>query len=188
MRARAARARSRKASSTSSTISSGASAANCARLSRATTARPAPALSAASTKSWPSRLSPWMAKKASPLAERAAVDGQAAARRRQRAGFFRAHGGGHGVDGPQRASCRPLSCKRRAPTASWSENGKMLVADDLAGLMALAGDQQHVAGLQRGDAGADRLARGRRSRSRRARRREWRRGSRPAARCADCRR
>src|SRR6185437_2090540 len=45
----------------------GASAANCRRLSRAITATPAPALSAASTKSWPSRLSPLMAKNASPL-------------------------------------------------------------------------------------------------------------------------
>src|SRR6185437_12776993 len=63
-----ARARSRKAPSTSGTINSGASVENFRRWLRPITAVPAPALSAAATKSWPSRLSPLMAKNASPLA------------------------------------------------------------------------------------------------------------------------
>ena len=67
-----------------------------------------------------------------------------------------------------------------AATASWSLNGKHLFADDLAGFMALAGDQQHVAAAQLGDRGADRLAAvadlDRAGRSLRG----WRRGSRPA--------
>ena len=62
---------------------------------------------------------------------------------------------------------------RRPSTAGAPSCGKLLerrgdrlviaerhhpVADDLAGFMALAGDQQHVAGAQRGDGRADRLA------------------------------
>ena len=85
--ARARPARDRSAPpSTSSTTSSGASFGIAARLSRATTASPAPAFSAASTKSCPSRFSPWMAKNASPGLMRARVDRQARHVARQIAG------------------------------------------------------------------------------------------------------
>jgi hypothetical protein len=68
VRARPARASARKPSSTSGTTSSGASAEKESRRAAATTASPTPAVSAAATKSWPSRLSPLMAKNASPAA------------------------------------------------------------------------------------------------------------------------
>ena len=95
---------------------------------------------------------------------------------------------------PSRRRSRAASLMRPAPrsaaaTASWSENGKHPVADDLAGFMALAGDEQHVARLQarrppsriasRAVADLD---------ARPARRPGSRRGSRPGPRCADCRR
>src|SRR5664280_240272 len=57
------------------------------------------------------------------LADASRIDGQAGHLGRQRAGFLRAHGGGHGVEGPQRAHAT-LPCKASA-TASWSENFKM---------------------------------------------------------------
>ena len=63
-----------------------------------------------------------------------------------------------------------------------------LVADDLAGLVALAGDQQRIARLQAPRSRRGSPARGRRSPSRPWPRRGSRRGSLPASRCADCRR
>jgi hypothetical protein len=50
------------------------------------------------------------------LGHAAAVDGQAGYLGRQRAGFLRAHGSGHGVEGPERAHAT-LPCKAAA-TAS----------------------------------------------------------------------
>ena len=188
-RARAARARSRKPSSTSATTSSGASSAKLARASprRPPRARRRPSAPPA-TKSWPSRLSPLMAKNASPGCKRAAVDRDAArrppaARPRARARIAAAiastvHSGrAHAHLPRKRRGDRLVIAERQHP-----------VADDLAGFVALAGDQQHVAGLQLGDRAADRLARGRRSRRRPAPPRGSRRGSRRDLRCADCRR
>ncbi len=71
----------------------------------------------------------------------------------------------------------PARSRRRLVVGEWQAP----VADDLAGLVALAGDAEHIArpsmAMRRGSP-----RRGRRSRSRPALRREWRRGWRPAVR------
>ena len=69
-----------------------------------------------------------------------------------------AQGGGFGFGGgPQRHAARPPSASAAFTASSRSEKGQHFAADILAGLMALARDHQHIAGLQRGDAGADGL-------------------------------
>ena len=157
---------------------------------RATTASPAPASSAAATKSWPSRSSPLIAKKASPLASvRLSMEIRHRLRRVARR-IFRAHRLRHFVYRPEGGhensnseanaiSLSPGEARVRGSRMRSYEHfrrpsmprhrlmvGKRQhpVADDLAGFMTLAGDQQHVTGFELGDAGADRLARGRRSR------------------------
>ena len=148
---------------------------------------PPPALSAAATKSWPSWTSPLMAKKASPgamvrlsiempvIACRQRADAGAARRRVDR------------LRRPQRGHARRLGRERRRDRLVIGERHD-LVADDLAGLVALAGDQQHVAALELGDRAADRLAAVADLAGARRRRSGWRRGSRRDPRCADCRR
>ena len=84
---------------------------------------------------------------------------------------------------------RPRQRGDDARATSASSNGSTLVADDLAGLVALAGDHQRRRPRREAAMAArDRLARGRRSRARRAPRPGSRRGSPPDPRCADCRR
>ena len=176
--ARARRGRDRaRPSSTSSTSKQRRIGGKARALARARRRRaPAPAFSAASTKSWPSRFSPWMAKKASPLPSVRLSMEMPRHVGRQRAGFVRAHRRAAMASMcVQSAAHATFPCKRRGDRLVVGEL-QHAVADDLAGLVALAGDQQHVAFFQRGDAGADRLARGRRSRWRPARRPEWRRG------------
>ena len=76
----------------------------------------------------------------------------------------------------------------RRPRALGVGKRQRAVADDLAGFMAFAGDDQRVArpSASRRPRGSPR--RGRRFRARPARRRESRRGSRRGSRSADCRR
>ena len=99
--------------------------------------------------------------------------GAAPASRRPRAGRH--------APSPSSAATATLAC-------STSSKGRTSCADDLPGLVALAGDQQRVARLQRVDRGQDRLGAvadlGRLGRAGRAPPRGWRRGPR----CAGCRR
>jgi hypothetical protein len=150
----------------------------------------APALSsAAATKSCPSK--------------RLAGDGEEGLARLQRARVDRSavHGGRHEAldERPDIASTRrspvhsgslmPSLPQRLRAAATWSENGSVTIADDLAAFMAFAGDHQRVPSLQQCDTGRDRL--GRRSPislSARRRGQDRRRGSRPGPRYAGCRR
>src|SRR5262249_38780888 len=152
-------------SSTSGTIRSDASAAKAARLSAATTASPAPAVSAAGTKSWPSRLSPLMAKKASPglrLRLSMGMPGTDAGGEAQRPALMACaiastvQSGSVVIRAPpaaqhcfrrrrvRAASRRPPELRDRGGDRLVVAEGQRLFADDLAGFMALAGDQQHV--------------------------------------------
>ena len=114
--------------------------------------------------------------------DRAGVDRKPRHARRQRACALRAHRRRHRLDRPQRrahaaspfrvpgrersgctasgtvelASCHLLPQRRRDRLVIAER--QRAVADDLAGFMALAGDQQHVAGRKRRDRAADRLA------------------------------
>ena len=94
---------------------------------------------------------------------------------------------------PRRSTADARSCdllpKRRRDRLVVAERQRP-VADDLAGFMALAGDQQHVARLQRRRPRCGSPRGGRRSRQfgARAPLRGSRRGSPPGSRCADCRR
>ena len=143
-----ARARSRKPSSTSGTTSSGASAGTLPRWSAATTASPAPALSAAATKSWPSRLSPLMAKNASPGAMvRVSIEMPGTDGGRRIARAWRASR----PPSPSTVQSGDRSChlpRKRGRDRLVVAERQHPFADDLAGFMALAGDQQHVAALQ----------------------------------------
>ena len=118
----------------------------------------------------------------------AAVDGDAGDRSRQRAAAAR-----RPWPAPSRRRSRAEHCSCRFPPQRGSDRlvvaeRQRLVADNLAGFVALAGDQQHVALAQLGDAAGNRLAAvadlDRAGRGFQDRARECR----PAARCADCRR
>ena len=63
----------------------------------------------------------------------------------------------HRLDGPERRAHATFSSSAAVDLLVIAER-QHLAADDLAGLVALAGDQQHVAGLKRRDGAADRLA------------------------------
>ena len=87
----------------------------------------------------------------------AAVDRKSRNRIRQSASTFGAHGLCHRLDGPQPLVHADFPSSAAA-TASWSLNGKRLIADNLAAFMALAGDQQDVAAAKIRDRSADRFA------------------------------
>ena len=99
-----------------------------------------------------------MAKNASPRRDGAAVDRNPGYGLRQRAMPFGTHRRRHL---PRRSTAGGRSCgkllERRGDRLMIAERHNS-VADDLAGFMALAGDQQDVAGTQLGDRRADRLA------------------------------
>ena len=164
-RARAARARSRRASSTSCTASSGASSANRAPLVARDHGEPGAGLQRAVDEVMAVAIVALDGEERFAFADRAAVDGQAGHVRRQRAGALGAHRRCHGVNGPQRAHAT-LPCKRRRDRFVIGKR-QHAVADDLPGLVALAGDQQHVAAFKVGDRRRGSPRRGRRFRRRR---------------------
>ena len=187
-RARAARARSRKPSSTSGTTSSGASAAKRSRWSAATTASPAPAASAACDEFVAVAVVALDGEERFAGRNRAGVDRDAGHGRRQRARARGAHRLRHRLDGPERPIAHATLPSSAARDRLVVAERQHLFADDLAGFMALAGDQQHVAAAQAPRSSARSPRGDRRSRSRPAPPRGSRRGSPPAPRCADCRR
>ena len=158
LRARAARARARSGLRARPAQPAAARPSAIARAcSAATTASPAPALSAAVDEIVAVAASPLMAKKASPGAIVRRVDRNAGDARRQRARLARAS---------RRPSPRPstagvrscdLLLQRRRDRLMIAER-QHAVADDLAGFVALARDQQHIAGPSAAIAAADRLA------------------------------
>ena len=118
--------------------------------------------------------------------QRAGVDGKPVHGKRC-AGL--AQRGGFGFGGVHRLMPRALPARwPRSPLRSRSEKGMHLAVDILAGLMALAGHHQHIAGFQCGDRGANGFVPGRRSRARPALPPEFRGGWRRGLRCGDCRR
>ena len=158
------------ASSTSGTAtSSGPPPRTRRRVPRATTAAAAPFASAAATKSWPSRASPLMAKNSRPAASvRVSMETPVTRRQALAAPAPPVAAAQICPVGPQRLSVMRRRRLRERPRRDRLVVGErqVPVADDLAGLVALAGDEQHVARLQLATAGADRLGRGRRSRAR----------------------
>ena len=145
--------------------------AKLARSVAATTASAAPAVERGLDEVVAVASSPWIATKTSPGTRvRVSMEtpGDASGRQRRRS-RPRAR--------PRRSPrwstarlMRPPRCERRRDLLVVGER-QHLVADDLAGLVALAGDEQHVAGSQRRRRRRGSPRRGRRSRSRPARRR-----------------
>ena len=118
----------------------------------------------------------------------AGVDRDAGNGLRQRARAGGAHRLRHRLDASRAAdrSCHlPLERGRDRFVVAERQH---LFADDLAGFMALAGDQQHVAAAQLRNRALDRRAPVTDLDRARVTRRGSRRGSRRAVRCADCRR
>ena len=156
VRARAAAPAFSSAASTSGTTIIGAvSRPSAGSLPSAMTSRLAPALTAAVAKSWPSMTSPLMAKKASPGTRlRVSIDMPVTACGIAPIGLPPIASISSSASQSELISTRSRSALR---TSSWSENGKVYVADRLAFLVALAGDDQRVAGVKGRNRLADRL-------------------------------
>ena len=145
----------------SGTRSSGAAAGSPA-ISRSTIAAAAPRSSAAATKSWPSWLGPRSATNRSPAARlRVSIETPVATQsvEARPAGRGRGFGGG-----PQRGHqpTRRTAIGRRSTREFARDRGIVegigLGADDLAGFVPFAGDDQQIARRELGDRRRDRLA------------------------------